>query len=44
MSARILEYVVGKRTEGSPIRRLSDREWSETSKYFFAPPQHDFLL
>ena len=27
MSARILEYVVGKRTEASPIKRLSDREW-----------------
>jgi len=27
MSARILEYVAGKRTEASPIERLSDREW-----------------
>ena len=27
MSALILEYVVGKRTEASPIKRLSDREW-----------------
>ncbi len=27
MSARILEHVVGKRTEASPIKRLSDREW-----------------
>jgi len=27
MSALILEYVVGKRTETSPIKRLSDREW-----------------
>ena len=27
MSARILEYVTGKRTEASPIERLSDREW-----------------
>ena len=27
VSARILEYVVGKRTEASPITRLSDREW-----------------
>ena len=27
MSARILEYLVGKRTEASPIKRLSDREW-----------------
>ena len=27
VSARILEYVVGKRTEASPIKRLSDREW-----------------
>jgi len=27
MSARILEYAVGKRTEASPIERLSDREW-----------------
>ena len=27
MSARILEYVAGRRTEASPIERLSDREW-----------------
>ena len=27
MSALILENVVGKRTEASPIKRLSDREW-----------------
>ena len=27
MSARILEYVAGNRTETSPIERLSDREW-----------------
>jgi DNA-binding NarL/FixJ family response regulator len=27
MSARILEYVAGKRTEASPMERLSDREW-----------------
>ena len=27
MSAIILENVVGKRTEASPIKRLSDREW-----------------
>jgi len=27
MSALILEHVVGKRTEASPIKRLSDREW-----------------
>jgi len=27
MSARILEYVAGNRTEASPIERLSDREW-----------------
>ena len=27
MSARILEYVAGKRTKVSPIERLSDREW-----------------
>jgi DNA-binding NarL/FixJ family response regulator len=27
MSACILEYFVGKRTEASPITRLSDREW-----------------
>ena len=27
MSALIIENVVGKRTEASPIKRLSDREW-----------------
>jgi DNA-binding NarL/FixJ family response regulator len=27
MSARMLEYVAGNRTETSPIERLSDREW-----------------
>jgi hypothetical protein len=27
----ILEYVVGKRTEASSIKRLSDREWKSFS-------------